>query len=126
MRQFLCSRLIGRTEEMDLLRTSLDSACAGGGRTIVISGEAGVGKSRLVREMETVAREAGLQVLRGRSVEGSAEAYRPIAEALLGTMRGRERVALPSELAPFQPVLGRLIPEWRQQGMELGDNSVVL
>lgn len=127
MRQILCSKLVGREEEMDFLRAAIDAAREGKGGTIVLSGEAGIGKSRLVREVETFALKDGLRVLRGRAVEGSTEAYRPLAEALLAAMREGSQVldAVP-ELDAFRPILGRLIPEWRRHDVAIDDNSVVL
>ncbi len=44
--------LVGRTEELDVLLRRWDQAKAGEGRVILISGEAGIGKSRLVAALE--------------------------------------------------------------------------
>ena len=54
-------RFIGRAAELALLRAAIDATVASGrGRAIVVTGEAGVGKSRLVAELETDALAAGL------------------------------------------------------------------
>jgi predicted ATPase len=47
----LCPVVVGRTVERGVLSTALDAAAHGAGATILLSGEAGVGKSRLVREL---------------------------------------------------------------------------
>jgi MoxR-like ATPase len=51
MRQVLCPVLVGRDEELQILLDALDRAVDGHGGTLFVEGEAGVGKSRLVREL---------------------------------------------------------------------------
>ena len=46
--------LIGRDEEMEILLRRWDLAKAGKGQVVLISGEPGIGKSRLLRELEEV------------------------------------------------------------------------
>jgi DNA-binding CsgD family transcriptional regulator len=112
MRQVLCPVLVGRDEEMQILVDALDRAADGRGGAYVVAGEAGVGKSRLVREVSELARSRGWPVLTGRAVPGGVPvAFRPLAEAVSGGMRGYGRPDLP-ELRPFRPALGRLVPEW--------------
>jgi predicted ATPase len=43
MRQILCPVVVGRHEELDLLRAALDDAREGRGRLVLIRGEAGSG-----------------------------------------------------------------------------------
>ena len=112
MRQVLCPVLVGREEEVQVLLAALDQAGDGHGGTFLVVGEAGVGKSRLVREVSRAAGSRGLPVLTGRAVSGGAPvAFRPLAEAVLGGLRGRGELDLP-ELRPFRPALGRLVPDW--------------
>lgn len=112
MRQVLCSRLVGREEEMALLAEDLATAGVGQGHAIFLLGEAGVGKSRITREVEALARGESIQVLRGRAVEGSTSPYRPIAEALHSGIRTSGPPDVPA-LKAYRSILSRLIPEWR-------------
>jgi hypothetical protein len=50
MPELLCPVLVGRDQELGQLRSAVDRVAAGHGTTLVVLGEAGVGKSRLVRE----------------------------------------------------------------------------
>ena len=100
MPQVLCPVLVGRDEEARRLQAALAAAGAGRGSAVFLAGEAGIGKSRLVREMVRAAGECGLTVLAGRAVAGGAP-------------------------TPFRPVLGRLIPEWRPPPPAPGEESPV-
>ena len=125
MPQVLCPVLVGRDEEARLLRAALTAAGTGRGSTVFVAGEAGIGKSRLVREVARTAAESGLAVLAGRAVAGgSPTPFRPFAEAL--TSAGRAgRLPSSEELGPFRPVLGRLIPQWRPPQPVPGEESPV-
>ena len=125
MPQVLCPVLVGRDEEARRLRAALAAAGTGRGSTVFLSGEAGIGKSRLVREIARAAGESGLPVLAGRAVAGGAPTpFRPFAEAL--TSAGRAgRLPAGEELGPFRPVLGRLIPEWRPPQPVPGEETPV-
>ena len=58
------ARLVGRQRELGLLRAVVAGETPGRGRFVVIEGEAGIGKSRLLVEMLTEAAERGFRVLR--------------------------------------------------------------
>ena len=58
--------LVDRTEEMNLLKEAVYKAVHGEGGLVFIHGEAGIGKTRLVRELGAYARSRGVQVLYGR------------------------------------------------------------
>lgn len=108
--QACSARLIGRSAEVDHLSGRLEALRAGSsGGLVVVSGEAGVGKSRLVREVAALAEDSGLQVLTGRAVP-SGEPYRPLVEAMSAALRDRP---LPDDdaLRPYLPVLAAVLPD---------------
>jgi len=59
-------QLIDRVEEMSLLREAVDRAVRGEGGVVFLYGEAGIGKTRLARELGAYARLRGMQVFSGR------------------------------------------------------------
>ncbi len=63
------ARFVGREKEMSQLITALKTAKDGQGSAWLIDGESGVGKSRLIREIETLALVQGFQLMRGQGVE---------------------------------------------------------
>ncbi len=82
--------VIGREAETERLRSAFAAAAAGGGGVVFLTGEAGIGKSRLARELATEARARGAEVLAGRAVPTSVSVpYRPLSEVLLQAMRER-------------------------------------
>jgi predicted ATPase/KaiC/GvpD/RAD55 family RecA-like ATPase len=58
--------LVDRTEEMNVLKEAVYRAVHGEGGLVFVHGEAGIGKTRLVRELGAYARARGVQVLYGR------------------------------------------------------------
>jgi DNA-binding CsgD family transcriptional regulator len=103
---------VGRRAELaDLLRL-LSDAAGGRGSLVVVTGEAGLGKTRLLRELEQRARESGVAVLTGAAVE-DGPAYRPLAQALLPALRSQAADGSPS-LRPYRAALGRLLPDWAE------------
>jgi DNA-binding CsgD family transcriptional regulator/tetratricopeptide (TPR) repeat protein len=105
--------LIGRRAELAALTAALDRAVAGEPAVVIVGGEAGVGKSRLVHELTGPARAAGARVLVGSCVElgGGGIPFAPLVEVLrtlAGELPGGELDAL---LGPARGELARLLPE---------------
>ena len=75
---------VGRARELEALAHALGSVQAGAGTTVLVAGEPGIGKSRLASELATRARDAGFEVLLGRSIDlvGTELPYQPFVEAL--------------------------------------------
>ncbi|MCW2941994.1 MAG: ATPase-like protein [Actinomycetia bacterium] len=107
--------LVGRVEELNTLTAALDRAAAGSAGVVLVGGDAGVGKTRLVRELETTAARRGFTVLRGQCSElGESMPYLPLTDALWTASRDPEAgPALHAALAA-RPALGRLLPDGEQ------------
>ena len=65
--------LVGRRGELARLRTLLDQAVSGSPAVVLLGGEAGVGMSRLVRELSSAAGVLGVRMLSGGCVEVGGE-----------------------------------------------------
>ena len=73
--------LVGRERELEELQSLLNSAIEGKGTTVFVSGEAGAGKTRLIREFLNAAKNKGLVVLAGWCLSDAAAPYFPFVEA---------------------------------------------
>ncbi|HXD24968.1 MAG TPA: ATP-binding protein, partial [Propionibacteriaceae bacterium] len=100
--------MVGREQELALLVDMLDRAEAGAGGLAVLTGEAGIGKTRLVTEWAAEARRRGFVVLMGRAID-SGGSLRPVAQALMEAVRDRELLDAPA-LRPFRAALSRVLP----------------
>jgi predicted ATPase/DNA-binding CsgD family transcriptional regulator len=106
---------VGRVEELSILEAAQMRAANGEPAVVLVGGEAGVGKTRLIAELAARCSTGGIQVLSGGCVPvgGGGLPYAPIMEALrvlvtdLGADAVRE-LAGPSwaELARLLPILG--------------------
>jgi DNA-binding CsgD family transcriptional regulator len=112
MESMLCPVLIGRSAELGILTAALDGAAEGHGAAIFVTGDAGVGKSRLTSEVARLAAERQVQVLTGRSTQAAVPVpYRPVEEALLGAARAGLSPDS-SGISDYRAALGVLVPEW--------------
>ncbi len=100
--------LVGRRAELTTAMGLVDAAVRGRGGALLVTGEAGVGKTRFVDEMRAWAAAAEMTVLVGRSVAGGGT-YRAVTEALARLLRHRPRLDDPT-LQPYRAALGRLLP----------------
>jgi DNA-binding CsgD family transcriptional regulator/tetratricopeptide (TPR) repeat protein len=112
---------IGRREELASLAALTKQVQAGEPAFALVGGEAGVGKTRLVRELSGQAATAGFLVLTGQCVELGAEGL-PLAP-LVDALRTLTRAVPPDELAavlgPAGAGLARLLPELAPDGAVL-------
>lgn len=101
-------RLVGREDELGRLEAALEAAEAGGATRVVLVGEAGVGKSRLLTELAARARDRGVLVLRGAASGpgGTSTPYAGIAEALRDHLDRPRPAESDDPLAPLAPVPG--------------------
>ncbi len=105
--------LIGRTDELGrlaaVLRRTRDSHSA----AVLVAGEAGIGKTRLISEFAEVARAAGSLVLVGGCIdlgEGGVP-YAPIVEALRSWIRATPDAQVARVVGPGRAELARLVPD---------------
>jgi DNA-binding CsgD family transcriptional regulator len=120
----LCPVVIGRDAETARLGSALEAAQGGAGGVMFLTGEAGIGKSRLASELAAAARARGAEVLAGRAVPTSASIpYRPLTEALQQALRVRAFADDPG-LAPWLPALRAVIPTiGSPEGDGIGDHT---
>jgi DNA-binding NarL/FixJ family response regulator len=106
--------LVGRAEELGRVELSLDQVERGASRVLAVSGEAGIGKTRILAEIGARAERRGHSVLRGNGTEFEGEvSFGAVVEALddvLTSLGPRElddlRQRLP-QLADVFPAIGR-------------------
>jgi DNA-binding CsgD family transcriptional regulator len=111
--------LVGRADELGRLTAALDRARAGRPAAVLLAGDAGVGKTRLLRELTDRARAEDVCVLVGHCVDLGAAGlpYLPFVEVL---QQLSERAAEEPRLADAlrsRPALARLLPEGGGQGV---------
>jgi DNA-binding SARP family transcriptional activator len=102
--------LVGRDDDLTRLRQIWTRAARGSGGTAFVSGEAGIGKSRLSAELAAIAREQGAHVLRGTTSDPESAPYQAILEALRGVTA---HVLQVPPNTPWLAVLARVLPEIR-------------
>ncbi|NUO44276.1 MAG: ATP-binding protein, partial [Streptomyces sp.] len=101
------SPLVGRDDELARLATVLEGARGGAARAVLIGGDAGVGKTRLLDEVTQGAARDGMTVLTGHCVDlgDVGLPYLPFTE-ILGVLASDERFA---PVLAGHPVAERLL-----------------
>ncbi|HTS96588.1 MAG TPA: AAA family ATPase [Streptosporangiaceae bacterium] len=112
MREATQGRLVGRQAEFGRMRALLRDAAAGRPVVALLSGDAGVGKTRLVTEVSDEARQGGFAVLTGRCAElADTVPYLPLADALRDAAAGAPDDGPLRDALAARPVLSRLLPD---------------
>ena len=112
--------LFGRTRELSLLWQRYEAAAAGQLRVTLVSGEPGIGKSRLLHELAARANAAHARVLHGAATEAEGmPPYLPFLEALGQHIRATPPQALRAHLGASASLLATLLPEARARLGEL-------
>jgi hypothetical protein len=103
---------IGRAVELRRVDALLERAAQGRPQVVLVSGDAGVGKTRLLLALADRARRRGMRVLMGASVElgDIGLPYLPVVDALRGLADDPEEAGLLAAAATTAPGLGRLLP----------------
>lgn len=115
---------IGRTDELARLTEALSRAAAGQGSTVILGGEAGIGKTRMLEVFATAARANDAAVLTGACIEfeGPGLPFAPFVEAMRGLLRSIERARLPAVLGPARWSLAPLLPELADERRAAGQD----
>lgn len=95
--------LVGREQEMEILQAAIAQLATGRGGAILIGGESGVGKSRLLEEARVAALTRGSLVLRGQAADAGSGAHQILREPL-------RTAVLYMEPAPSDFEAGVLLP----------------
>src|SRR3954452_12232500 len=98
--------LIARDAETAHLRAALDRAIAGEGSLVLVSGDAGVGKTALAA---AVAETAQVTVLRGAAAQSRTEPHGPLVAALRSYLRTEPHGL--DDCGPLRPHLAVVLPE---------------
>jgi class 3 adenylate cyclase len=110
-RTALCPVLIRRDDELGVLEDALLAARRGESRFVVLAGEAGIGKTRLSRELAREARELGCAVLSGGASDAEVTLpYLPFVEAIGNYLDEQNLDRLREALGPALGELGQLFP----------------
>jgi len=105
------SPFVGRSAELATLRALVPREAGEPGRLALVGGEAGSGKSRLVRELAHEVAAEGVLVLYGACDAVVQTPYRPFAEALEQLVQGSDPEALRVDLGSAGGELSRLVPD---------------
>ena len=107
------TELIGRLSELDTLHKTLDQVTRGQGQMLAVTGDLGVGKTRLLEAMHTAAEQRGFSVISTSCLSyGQTVPYYPWS-ALLRTFLGlTEAGDLDERAASVQARLSMLDPAW--------------
>jgi predicted ATPase len=110
-----CRRFVGRRSQLDLLKVQWRSSRAGRGSTVLVAGDAGLGKSRLVREFCESAIGDRHTTAFGECLEYARGSFAPFVAVLRALVASRPE-ALDDALA-VRRILAPLIPEFAAAGV---------
>ena len=104
---------VGRTSQLNRLKTLFDEACAGESRVVFVAGEPGIGKTTLVNQfLESLDGRVDVLTSLGRCVEGygGTEPYYPVLEALAQLVRGDAGAPIVRSLISIAPTWAAQLP----------------
>ncbi len=108
----VCPILIGRTPDLEMLQQLTDQAKSGKGQVALLSGEAGIGKSRLVAELKTSATAQGFQLLQGNCFPTDLSCpYAPLLDLLRSVFITSSTTKIASDVGPIAREFAPLLPD---------------
>lgn len=108
----VCPVLIGRTAELAAFHLLIEQTKSGSGHVALLSGEAGVGKSRLVAEVKTSAEREGFRLFQGNCFQADrAFPYAPFLDLLRSSFSDSSRLSRHPDLLPFAQELSPFLPD---------------
>ncbi len=112
----LQTAFVGRDYELRVLRGALEQIRDGQGQCVLIAGEPGIGKTRLVEEFARVATERGVQGVWGRCWEGDgAPSLWPWMQILRSLIERCSAEDLTAMLGTGAAVIAQVVPELQQK-----------
>jgi predicted ATPase len=111
-RPIICPLIVGRARQLDALGECLGQARHGVGQTVVVSGEAGIGKSRLVSELRAEAERQAFIVLQGSCFESDrALPYAPFIDLLRAFGATHPASAIAQAIGDRAGELSKIVPD---------------
>ena len=111
--------LIDREREMSLLKEAADKAISDQGELFFLKGEAGIGKTRLTKELSTYARSRGMQILYGRCPAlfkmNGVPPYSPWKEVVKGYLQVSTPEQLQRAVGYYPGEIYKIVPEVKQK-----------
>src|SRR5215469_4445075 len=112
IKPILCPILVGRDAYLSAFADCIDEAAAGHGGAVLVSGEAGIGKSRLISEAGTYAAGCGFHLVTGHCFEQDiALPFAPLVDVLRTVIRTPLGESAAQALQPFASELLRVVPD---------------
>jgi class 3 adenylate cyclase len=109
------SVFVGREREMGELLAGFEDARSGRGRLFLLSGEPGIGKTRIAHELASIASANGARVAWGRCWEGGgAPAYWPWIQVMRACVGRSDREQFATLAGQGAHDIAQLVPEFRQ------------
>ncbi|MCP5045801.1 MAG: protein kinase, partial [bacterium] len=106
------SEMVGRDKELDKLRLHVLKVIDGEGSIVSVTGEAGIGKSRLITELKKTGDLQKVTLLEGRSLSmGTNLSYYPIIDSLKNRVNIKEEDSETESLSKLEQAVGNIDPE---------------
>jgi predicted ATPase len=111
-RTIVSPAFVGRAAAFEAFTQAYERSCAGAGQTVVVSGEAGIGKSRFIAEARAHVEAAGGRFLQGNCFEQDRSLpFAPFADVIRTMLLPGSRSTALAMLEPFAVELLKIAPE---------------